>query len=1170
MSDAEEVPSGPMSTADLPESIGPYRMLRPIARGGMAEVYEVEDPISGEHLALKLLMQGGPARARFDREYEALIRLNHPNIVRVYSYGVALDRPWLSMELIDGTPVQAYAKHCGRPGSDERNGEVTRIAHDLALALDHIHRRGLVHRDLKSANVLVLPDGRVKLLDFGTAKVSRALAQITRDGEFIGTFAYASPEQLTGAPVDHRSDLYSLGVLLYRLATGKRPFMAKELHELARMQVKAPPTPPRAIVDSIPQGLEDVILGLLEKRPEDRPTSGEAVAAALEAVVGHPLYLPGTLDVDLSSERLVGREVQMAALWRFVEGGGQGNGHAPGCHPGDVALVVGLQGSGRHRVLQTLEKDIAARQWRSVSAFFRRGREDLDVLVEMFLKLGDHFAGKPKSVEAALAGLVEVQESRILSVAERLDRVRAAANTLLTVLTRSSRSPVVVVLRGMQHMGPIGYELLVALRETVQEGNLPVLLLGDITERADDPSTMARKRLPDALRVHLPPMTVREVALLVGSLLHRRPPPAMIARQIYDASGGLPTYVEEVVKSMVAQGILRVRGRDANRIEWAQKEDLEIPVPEGARMRVMDSLAELPADRRRLLEALAVAGGEGSDTVLAAALGKTPRQLDLAFDDLASRGWISLERQGESAYARWRQILAEQVVLDQLHPCRLRVLERRIIDQVASEPAFVAQIKLLLEVGRVDEALERALDWSVHHLSRNRPVTALQVLDVVIPRVMEGDNTPNTTRSQLLLLHTTALLMARPTDPQTARSLAQANTLGKHEGDVFQAEIDLTRARIQRVIGHYPNFRKFLMKAWNVVEHMEPSPLGMTVADLLGWSNRVAGLVDDAAAWHGRARRIAVQVGIPGVLAHADVGVAGWQYARGLLQEAERTVVSAIKVFDEVGDTRGISLALPVWADALRQQGRFTEVLGVLYQQTPVMRESEAPSFYVRVMLAAALCENDLCRLGRAQECVEELAATLRKGEHLDLRLMADLVTGRIQDASGELTEARHTLGHVVERAGAAGLHVLAQRARVQLASVEWQLGDVRGARKQFTDAVNLLRKSGDVPATVEAVVVQSRVMAEVLDPERIYEPVTEFLDVQPAPIARLERELARARYKIAQRDDPAVPIAAAASILERVAAGLSDTDRAALRLHPWAQLVREQGHTVMLDDGVP
>src|SRR5690606_37844249 len=182
-------PTVGMTTTRLPENIGPYRVLRPIARGGMAEVYEVSDPSSGEHLALKLLVQTGGALARFNREYEAMIRLNHPHIVRVYHYGLHGRMPWLTMELVDGTPIQAYAKRCGRAGSEQRTTETIRLAHDLALALDHIHVNGLVHRDLKSANVLVLPDGRVKLIDFGTARVADAWEEITREGEFIGTFA---------------------------------------------------------------------------------------------------------------------------------------------------------------------------------------------------------------------------------------------------------------------------------------------------------------------------------------------------------------------------------------------------------------------------------------------------------------------------------------------------------------------------------------------------------------------------------------------------------------------------------------------------------------------------------------------------------------------------------------------------------------------------------------------------------------------------------------------------------------------------------------------------------------------------------------------------------------------------------------------------------------------
>ena len=1150
--------------SQLPETIGPYKVLRAIARGGMAEVYEVEDPFSNEHMAVKLLMQDGPARARFDREFEAMIRLNHPNIVRVYNYGESDDaRRWLSMELIDGTPIQAYAKVCGKPGSDERTREVIRVAHDLALALDHIHRRGLVHRDLKSANVLVLPDGRVKLLDFGTARVSNAREQITKEGEFIGTFAYASPEQLTGKEVDHRSDLYSLGVLLYRLATGRRPFAATELHELARQQVKQKPERPTEIVEELPLALEHVILALLEKEPDARPQSGEEVARALEAVLGTPLYLPGTLDVDLSSERLVGREAQMSALWSFIDGGGR-EGTGPGSNPADVALIVGLRGSGRHRVLQNLERDVSGRGWRSTTGFFRRGHDDLASLIEMLEALGKHFASKPKSIQDALDLLDEVKNAR-MSVSEKLDRMRRSGEVLLGVLTRSSKQPVVLFLRGMVNAGPVGYEFVVALRETIREQALPVLLIGDVAERADDPNTMARKRIPDALRVYLDPMTPREVALMVGSLLHRRPPPAMVARQIHNASGGLPTYVEEVVKHLVGGGILRVKGPDANRIEWAKK-DFKIPVPDGARQWVMDGLAELPADRRRVLEALAVVGGEGATTVLAAALDCPVEVIQVAVDDLVQRGWIVLEQDQHLLYARWRQILAEQIVLQQLQPCRRRLLEKRIVVQVADDPAFQAQIELLLKVGRVDDALERALDWAVHHLSRHRPLTALRVLDLVEPHILEGANTSNTVRSQLYLLHVTSLLLARPTDPRTARSLSQAELLGQHEGDLFHAELDLTRAQLQRVIGHYPNFRKHLMKAWNLIEHQPPSPLGATVADLLGWSNRVAGLVDDAAAWHGRSRRIAVQVGIPGVQAHADVGVAGWQYARGLLQEAERTVVGAVKVFDQFGDTRGIALALPIWADTLRQQGRYTEVLNVLYQQTPAMRESEETSLYVRLMLAAARTELDLCRLGRAQECLEELAASLRKGEHLDLRLAAELMTGSIQAASGEYQEARLTFTAVVERARAAGLTVLAQQARAELAKTVWHLGDERASKRLFVEAVSALRKAGDVPALVTAVVGQGEVMSLAMDPDRIYAPIQDFVENQPAPATKLARALARLNWRIARGEAPGLPAADAADLLESIAQGLSNTDQAALRLHPWTWPLRQAGIEVLED----
>jgi len=1149
--------------APLPEVVGPYRILRPIARGGMAEVYEVEELATGEHLALKVLMQTGGALARFNREYEAMIRLNHPNIVRVYNYGSYEKLPWLSMELIEGTPIQAYAKRCGRPGTRERTREVIRVAYDLAMALHHIHDRGLIHRDLKSANVLVLPDGRVKLLDFGTARVSDPIEHITRDGEFIGTFAYASPEQLINKGIDHRADLYSYGVLLYRLATGKRPFDAKELAKLARQHVKEQPPPPSGLVD-LPPGLEEVILSLLEKKPENRPQSGQEIADALEAVAGEPLYPPGTLDVDLSSERLVGREEQISQLYAFLDREASGEGEAPGSQPADMAVVVGLQGSGRHRVMQVMQREVERRHWRTLSLRFRRATEDLDQVTATTMALVRSFGDSPhRDARPYIRALLEVEQATSLSIAERLEVLRSAGAQLLAVRGRLDKKPLLLQIRGLQHAGPVGFEAIVGLREEIAALRAPVLMLADCDEAADDPESMARKRLPDALRLNLQPMNVREVALLVGSMLHRRPPPAAIARQIYQASGGLPTYVEEVVNGLVQRGLLRVKSKDTNRIEWAQRDDIVIPVPQGAVERVIEQLAALPADRRRILEAMALCGGEASLKVLAGALQCRPAELMPALDDLAHRGWATVKRRQRNPYARWRLVLAEQVVLDQIHPCRRKVLEKLLIEQVADEPAFVAQIRLLLKVGRLPEALQRARDWAIHHLAKNRPVTALEVLDFVIPELdadqaeaKPGISRDVAIRAQLYLLNATCLQLARPTDPQLARSLTKA-TKGSTPGDLFEAEINLTRANIQRVIGHYPNFRKHLMEAWYVVEHTAPTALGANVATLLGWSNRMAGHVDDAATWHGRARRIAVQVGIPAVRAHADVGVASWQFARGLIAEAERTVVGAIEVFDEVGDMRGLSEALPIWIDALRMQGRWSEALRVLHQQMPGMRQSEAPTFYVRMLLANAWCEVDLGRLGRAQECVDELGATLRRGENLHLRLQANLVWGRILKASGLTDQALAQLREVSSRASAAGLVVLAEHANALEAECLWEMGELRTATHMFTKAVQRLEATGDVPGLVAACTAQSRALAEKVDVDRIFRPVRDWMDQQPAYATRIGYAVARGRGLSARGQDATQAFIDAQKLIDEVSANLAPTDAAALALHPWTRHIR-------------
>lgn len=266
----------------LPTHIGPYRVERLIAHGGVAAVYEVAHPDSGLRFAAKVLARDAAGGVRFAREYRALARVDHPGVVRVHRYGHTDEgHAYLLLELLDGVAAQVRVKATGRPGDPARTAEAARIGRDVAEALAHLHGRGILHRDVKSSNVLVLRDGAVKLLDFGTARLLRGAESITLSGEFVGTWAYASPEQVRGDRVDARSDLYGLGVLLYRMLTGRRPFEADTPQGYGRLHLEEAPSSLRAVVPALPEALDALVLRMLAKAPDDRPAGAAEVAEAL-------------------------------------------------------------------------------------------------------------------------------------------------------------------------------------------------------------------------------------------------------------------------------------------------------------------------------------------------------------------------------------------------------------------------------------------------------------------------------------------------------------------------------------------------------------------------------------------------------------------------------------------------------------------------------------------------------------------------------------------------------------------------------------------------------------------------------------------------------------------------------------------------------------------------
>ncbi|HWJ54760.1 MAG TPA: serine/threonine-protein kinase [Vicinamibacterales bacterium] len=273
----------------LGTTIGAYRVARLLGIGGMGRVYKGAHPTIGSRVAIKVLSRECSDRRdlveRFFSEARAVNVIRHESIVNVLDLSRLPDgRPYIIMEYLDGAPLAAILDEAIRTRTPLPLGGLARLAVEVLDALGAAHGKGVVHRDLKPDNIFVAPSGRPKVLDFGIAKLSDAnlLGSATRTGSLLGTPHYMSAEQAAGRPVDHRADLYAIGVILFECATGRKPFQAEALFDLLRMHVEVPPPSPRALRPDMPPELEHVILTALAKAPDHRFPSAMAMSMALQ------------------------------------------------------------------------------------------------------------------------------------------------------------------------------------------------------------------------------------------------------------------------------------------------------------------------------------------------------------------------------------------------------------------------------------------------------------------------------------------------------------------------------------------------------------------------------------------------------------------------------------------------------------------------------------------------------------------------------------------------------------------------------------------------------------------------------------------------------------------------------------------------------------------------
>lgn len=266
---------------------GRYRIVSTLGIGGMSVVFRAYDLQEDREVSLKVLradrLGDQESRRRFYNESRAIALMSHPNIVNVYDVNFEGKVQYIVMEYVDGVTLKDRMDQKGKLS----HGEAIHYLKQILSALSHAHSRGVVHHDIKPQNILLLGDGTVKVTDFGIASVPN-FEDDTPSDETIGSVHYISPEQALGESTDEKSDLYSVGVMMYAMLTGRLPFDAESPIDVARMQVEKPPYPPCKLVDDLPQGFQQVIFRAMAKQPSHRYQNADSLLTDLERLEENP------------------------------------------------------------------------------------------------------------------------------------------------------------------------------------------------------------------------------------------------------------------------------------------------------------------------------------------------------------------------------------------------------------------------------------------------------------------------------------------------------------------------------------------------------------------------------------------------------------------------------------------------------------------------------------------------------------------------------------------------------------------------------------------------------------------------------------------------------------------------------------------------------------------
>ncbi|MCK6505601.1 protein kinase [Myxococcota bacterium] len=1091
-----------------------FRYERPVGKGGMAFVLLARDP-GGQPVALKVLkasrMRTG--LARFRREFRALSRLDHPNIIRVESWGDIHGHPYLAMEYVDGVDLHLAIRRMSRRPGDVRWPWVEDVLIQLARALGHLSRRGLVHRDLKPSNVLITRDGVCKLTDFGIVKDLDPDRDPVVSTTLVGTWAYASPEQIAGDPIDHRSDLYSLGVILYAMLTGRRPFAAENMSGYLELHRSKRPTPPSHLVPDVPPALEQICLRLLEKSPQDRFQSASEILEALLA--DEPETAPeGDPGATGWTPPLVGRQEALAAgseaLARLTRS------------EGGVLLFEGAEGSGRSRVLGAVVADARRRGLPVHEARITASEGAFEALLRVSQQIGQELGGQvPPELARAIARFA-LGRGRMPGDAryQLYDGVRSALQSLL------ARGPQVLALDDL-HLAPAPFlDLLNYLVRTLaaREGQ-PLLVLGAgraELPRPDGPppeaGTYAAFRLGRDLGLHpriqpLPPLRRADVAELLVAVMGEEVGLKALVDLLHRQSGGDPLFVVEFVRGLMQRGVLVPRQGGGWRlaVDPAELSGDRLALPPGLRQAIRERLAPQGDDVRAVLEVCAVAGRELDLEVL----------LDVV------------------------ELLAEEESRAHGEDDPTEV-EAEVAAAPAPPPRRSAPVVVRHGPDRWMDALDQAIDAGLLEERRGALGSRVDFAQRQVAEVVAAD-LPSEARARLHRRLAAALELRYADSPVAAEAIGehyrQAGDAPRAFSYLVQAAVGLHERALLTEAGALVRRARALQSAAGAGGgggELAASALALDQVEAALWFNQ--GAWDDAARALDALRRRALALGRPG-----DAGEAAVQYGITLRrldrategEEVIRSVlVDARQRHDRRLELRALhALAGAAWARGDLEGCERLASQGLVGTTDPEMAEGRAG-----ILLALTAVQASKGQLAAAVAGLSEAEELLRGLREKKTRASVLCNLSEVLHWKGELVAAEARGAEALSLARDLVYRVVEVSALRCRAMARLDLGELGPARLDLEHGLAIARELGmaeeevpirfhlarvalkeEDPATAEVHLVAARAAAGRADPESF----------GPSVAALLARALAQQGF----RDEARLVLASAAGACTRRAA---------------------------------